>query len=95
MAKKLIMVDCLSQFLIRYVVEVEDDIEHAFHEVYTRDSDVNFGEFSQTHLGQMVISGREINKEEYLKTFDLDNVYLKDWPEEQKLNFINKIDYKE
>lgn len=87
------MVDCISQFLIRYVVEVEDDLEHAYDEVCIREGDANFHEFSQAHLGQMIISGREISKEEYLKVFNEDNDYLKNWTEEQKLNFINKIDY--
>lgn len=90
--KKLVMVDCISQFRIRYVVEVEDDIDHALDEVHMRENDVdNFHEFSQEYLGMMPISHREINKEEYLKMFDQDNDYLKSWTEDQKLRFINSI----
>lgn len=92
--KKLVMVDCISQFLIRYAVEVEDDIDHALDEVHMREGDIdNFHEFSQKHLGFMTISHREINKEEYLRMFDKDNDYLKSWTEDQKLRFINSIDY--
>jgi hypothetical protein len=91
--KKLVMVDCISQFRMRYVVEVEDDIDHALDEVVCREGDTSFQEFSQQHLGHTIFSHREISKEEYLKTFDIDNDYLRQWDEEKKLSFINKIDY--
>lgn len=93
--KKLVMVDCISQFRLRFAVEVEDDIDHALDEVTMRESDSdNFHEFSQEYLGTMIVSHREINKEEYLRMFDQDNDYLKSWAEDQKLKFINSIDYK-
>ena len=93
--KKLVMVDGLSQFRVRYCVEVEDDIEHALDEVVCRYDDLEFHEFSQEHLlpSPVIISYKEINKEEYLRMFDEDNSYLKSWTEEQKLKFINKINY--
>lgn len=91
--KKLVMVECVSLFRIRYVVEVEDDIDHALDEVVSRESDIEFQEFSQKHLGGSIISHREIFKEEYLKIFNEDNDYLQSWTEEQKLQFINKINY--
>jgi hypothetical protein len=93
--KKLVMVDCLSQFRIRYCVEVEDDIEHALDEVIMEYDDLEFHEFSQEHLrpSPVILSHREINKEEYLRMFDEDNNYLKDWTEEQKLKWVNKINY--
>jgi len=95
MTKKLVMVDCMSQFRIRYVVEVEDNIDHALDEVIMREHDDKFVEFSQEHLGMLPISHREISREEYLKTFNLDNDYLKSWPEDKKFEFINKINYDE
>jgi hypothetical protein len=92
--KKFVMVEVLSQFKIKYVVEVEDDIDHALDEVVMEESNTSFNEFSQLHLEPTVIlSHYEINKDEYLKMFDEDNDYLKGWTEEQKLKFINKIDY--
>ena len=93
--KKLVMVDCLSQFRIRYCVEVEDDIDHALDEILMRSDDLEFQEFSQEHLlpSPVFLSHREISKEEYLRMFDEDNNYLKEWNEEQKLKFINKINY--
>jgi hypothetical protein len=93
--KKLVMVDCLSQFRIRYVVEVEDDIEHALDEIVCQYENLDFKEFSQQHLtpSPVFISHREISKEEYLSMFDEDNDYLKSWDDYKKFKFINKIDY--
>ena len=93
--KTRVMVDCLSQFRIRYCVEVEDDIDHALDEIICNYEEVEFKEFSQDHLrpSPIFISHREISKDEYLRMFDEDNDYLKGWTEEKKLEFINKIDY--
>jgi len=41
----------------------------------------------------MISSTREITNAEYLRMFDEDNVYLKDWDEDQKLDFVNVINY--
>jgi hypothetical protein len=89
------MVDCLSQFRIRYCVEVENDIEHALDEIVMEYGNPQFEEFSQEHLlpSPIILSHREISKEEYLRMFDEDNDYLKEWTEQQKLKFINKIKY--
>jgi hypothetical protein len=90
--KKLVLVDCISQHRIRYVVEV-NDIDDALDEVVANECNADFEEFSQEHLGQVIVSHREITEEEYLKIYDQDNDYLKSWTPEQKLNFINKINY--
>ena len=93
--KKLVMVDTISQHRVRYVVEVEDNIEHAVDEVVYREHDTEFKEFSQMHLGNVIFSHREISQDEYLKLFNEDNDYLSEWPEEQKKRLINVIDYTE
>jgi hypothetical protein len=93
--KKLVMVETISQHRVRYVVEVEDNIEHALDEYVWREHDPEFKEFSQMHLGNVIFSHREISGDEYLKIFNEDNDYLSSWPEEQKKTLINVIDYKE
>jgi hypothetical protein len=94
--KKLVMVEVLSQFRLRYAIEVEDDIDHAADEYICREHNLDFKEFSQKHLEPTtLIDHYEITEEEYLKMFDEDNDYLKDWSREDKLKMINKIDYKE
>ena len=94
--KKLVMVEVLSQFRNRYVVEVEDDIDHALDDYICNEHNIEYKEFSQKHLEPTVIIDHyEINKEEYLKMFNEDNDYLRSWTDDQKFSFINSIDYKE
>ena len=90
---KLIMVDTISQHRVRFVVELNDDEPNvlAHVEVHDRLDDIDFREFSQEHIGNVIISQREISKEDYLHMFDEDNDYLSSWPEDQKLSFINKL----
>ena len=53
--------------------------------------DLDDKEMSQEWLGEIPVSHREITEDEYLKIFDKDNEYLKDWDKEQKLNMIHRI----
>ena len=86
------MVETLSQFRVKYVIEVEDDIDHALDEVVMNEGLLT--EFSQKSLEPtIIISHREITEEEYLKQFDEDNQYLISWDKVYKLRNINKINY--
>jgi hypothetical protein len=90
---KLVMIDTISQHLIRFVVELEDNEPDQNAEDILVDhieTDASFHEFSQAHLGNVILSKREISKEDYLRLFDEDNDYLSSWSEDQKLKFINK-----
>jgi len=84
-AKKLYMVDAISIFRMRYVVE-EECAEYAQDTV----SQGDLHEFSQLHLDEIQTSVREITEAEYLKMFDQENDYLQDWTTEAKLNLINR-----
>jgi hypothetical protein len=97
MEKKLYLVETVSIFRHRYVVEAKEDT-HAADEVVMKTTgrfDENFEEFSQHHVDECITSTREISQDEYMKLFDKDNDYLASWSDEQKLRFINKIDYDE
>jgi hypothetical protein len=97
MEKKLYLVETVSIFRMRYVVEAKDDV-HAQDEVVMNTTGAyneNWQEFSQSHVDESITSVWKISKDEYMQIFDKDNDYLKDWPEEKKMRFINKIDYKE
>ena len=85
------LVETVSVFRIRYVVEAKNASD-ARDEVTMNVGD-NFHEMSQLHLDEMITSTREIDTAEYLRIFDEDNVYLKDWDEDQKLDFVNVINY--
>ena len=87
------LVETVSVFRMRYVVEAENE-SHARDEVTMSVGD-DFKEFSQLHIDEMITSTREIDTTEYLRLFDEDNVYLNDWDEDQKLDFVNVINYGE
>lgn len=92
MEKKLYLVETISMFRMRYVVEAKES-EHACDEVICSLGNENFKEFSQKHVDECITSCWELTEEEYLDTFDQDNDYLSSWDVEQKKSFINKIDY--
>lgn len=92
---KLVMVDVLSSFRMRYVVRANSEID-AMDEVTWCEGNADFKEFSQKHIDPTaIIDCREITEEEYLRLFDQDNDYLKEWTDEQKKSFINVIEYNE
>ena len=90
---KIVMVEELVTFRHRYAVELEDDdlAKWAKDSVVCKNP-ATFNEFSQYHVGDQILSHRVISKEEYLRMFDEDNDYLKEWSDEQKFSFINKKD---
>lgn len=79
-----VMVDCVSQFRMRYMVEVPTDHpEYALDTVTMNEAK----EFSQEHLGEVIVSHRVMqNTSEALVQCDLDNSYCSDWTDEQKMN---------
>jgi hypothetical protein len=83
------MVETVSMFRMRYVVEAEDAAQ-ASDDVMINRHRSGYKEFSQEHKDEFVFSTRELNHQEYLRLFDEDNGYLKSWSDEEKLKFINK-----
>ena len=87
----LVMVECVSQFRQRYVIEVD-----AEYPEYALD-DVTMGrckEFSQAHLGEVVVSQRVVSVDEVLAICDEDNAYVKSWSDEKKLQmFVTESTY--
>ena len=78
------LVETISMHRIRYVVECES-ADHAKDVVTMNEAE----ELSQLHLDELITSAREIDDAEYLRLFDEDNDYLKDWDEERKFKFVN------
>lgn len=89
-ATKLVLVETISTFRMRYVIELPEDkpVDWALDTV-TMDEAV---ELSQRHINNDIISHRVISKEEFLQIFDHDNDYLSSWDEQKKLNMITKLD---
>jgi hypothetical protein len=90
--KKLFLVETVSIFRMRYVVEALEE-EHAMDEVVMSLGKDTFQEFSQHHVDESITSARELTHQQYLDLFNKDNDYLKTWEDSEKLKFINKIDY--
>ena len=82
------LVETIDMFRMRYVVEC-DSLEHAKDVVTMKETE----EFSQLHLDETITSTRVIDDTEYLRIFDEDNDYLKEWSEEQKFNYVHKVEY--
>jgi hypothetical protein len=98
---KFVLVECISQFRQRYVIEVPDD--HNDHDYpcsatqWAEDTVTmeEMTEFSQKWLGETIIGSREVTEEEILALCDQDNDYCKSWSDEHKLEtFVTSIGYK-
>jgi hypothetical protein len=83
------LVETISMFRMRYVVET-DSASDAKDEV-TCNFDGKLREFSQMHVDELITSARPIDDKEYLRLFDEDNDYLKDWDDIQKFSFVNVV----
>jgi len=79
-----VLVECISTFRERYMVEAPAD-----HPEYALD-DVTMQrpkEFSQKWIGETIVSHRVMESTaEALVLCDLDNDYCSDWTDEQKIN---------
>jgi hypothetical protein len=84
-----VLVDCVSTFRMRYLVEVpKGKAEWALDTVTMQEAK----EFSQEFLGEQIVSHRVVSKEEALAISDVDNAYGSTWTEELKIkNFFTSI----
>lgn len=85
-----VMVECISTFRERYVVEVpKGKAEYALDTVTMNEAK----EFSQEHLGETIVSHRVVSKDEALNICDVDNAYTKSWETEHKIkNFFTTME---
>ena len=85
---QLVMVECISTFRQRYLVEVpvgtdqygKDKSEWALDAVVMEEAK----EFSQKHLGETIVSHRVVTEEEAFRMCNEDNDYCRVWSEEKK-----------
>lgn len=88
MEKELVLVECISTFRQRYVVEVPAGKKEWALDTVTMNEAT---EFSQEHLGETIVSHRVISEAEFVQLHNEDNDYLKDWTDEQKKRHITQI----
>jgi hypothetical protein len=82
METEFVIVECVSTFRMRYVVEVPaGKTEWALDTVTMNEAE----EFSQKHIGEQIMSNRVVTKEEVIALSDIDNEYTKSWNEEKKM----------
>jgi hypothetical protein len=80
-----VMVDAISTFRMRYVIEAPaDHPEYALDDVTMETAK----EFSQEWLGEQIVSHRVVSEEEALAVCDVDNSYLKSWSKEDKIRVL-------
>jgi hypothetical protein len=86
---QLVLVECISMFRQRYVVEVPaGKSEWALDTVVMQEAK----EFSQEHIGENIVSHRVMTEEEVLALCNIDNDYANSWNDELKLNtFVTKV----
>lgn len=84
-----VLVECISTFRERYMVEVpKGKAEWALDTVTMQEAK----EFSQHHLGETIVSHRIVDKEDIIKLCDADNSYTTKWTDEMKFkNFVTRI----
>ena len=94
MEKKLYLVETVSMFRMRYVVEAREE-SHALDEVVCEIGNQDFQEFSQKHIDEVIVSSRELSATDYINLFDKDNDYLASWDVQEKMKVINTIEYED
>lgn len=78
-----VLVETVSQFRMRYMVEVPvGKKDWALDTVTVNEAK----EFSQEHIGETIVSHRVLSKEEALRLCDEDNSYCKEWTADKKVD---------
>lgn len=83
METDLVLVETVSTFRVRYLVEVpKDNKDWALDTVVMNEAK----EFSQKYLDELIVSHRVVSELEALQLCDEDNEYAKSWSNDHKIN---------
>lgn len=89
------LINSISTFAMQHAIEA-DSLEHALDEMVMTEHDRHFDEVSQKWLGEQLIDGREVTKEELLehlkKTSEDSNYLTSHWMGE---SLIHKVKYED
>lgn len=80
MKTKFVLVETVSQYRMRYLVEVPKNSELIALDVVTQDK---AKEFSQKHIGESILSHRVIDRKKAVSLYRQDHSYLHNWTDEQ------------
>ena len=86
---ELVLVECIQQYRMRYVVEVPIGKSDWALDTVTMEEAV---EFSQLSLGETIVSHRVVSKDEVVQLCDEDNDYCSSWDTEKKFEvFVTQL----
>lgn len=79
---------CISQFKMTYVIPMQegDTIEGLADLVTCQEVD----DFSQRHLGEIIVDSSCLSEEDMLLLFNKENDYLANWTDEQKIEWVKR-----
>ena len=99
---KFVLVETISQYRMRYVIEVPDNHNDGMYECsatqWAEDtvSSEEMREFSQKWIGESILSSREVSRDEVLELCDIDNDYCSSWTDDHKIHtFVTEVGYKD
>lgn len=97
---KFILVETISQYRMRYVVEVpldHNERENPCSAIEWAEDTVTMEEakeFSQKHIGEFILSSHEITPDHIITLCDEDNHYYASWDKAKKVEvFVTPIGY--
>ena len=87
---ELVLVECIQQYRMRYVVEVPIGKSEWALDTVTMEEAV---EFSQLNLGETIVSHRVVSNDEVVQLCDEDNDYCSSWDTEKKFEvFVTHLE---
>lgn len=101
MTDEYVVVTTVSQFRMRYVMHKDDlqsmnpkmpvnPIEWAKDTVTCEECE----DFSQEHLGEVIVDTAAMSEDEMLELFDKDNEYLSTWSRDYKIDWTRRLSSK-
>jgi hypothetical protein len=91
---KYVLVTAISTHRMRYCIPLDDlqkmNEDMPVHPAWACDSVImnEVNEFSQDHIGELIVDYNVLTEDEILEQFDKDNNYLITWTKEKKLEHI-------
>lgn len=100
MSKEYVIVTTVSHFRHKYCIPVDElraqnpnATDEQFNAIeWAKDSVTveEVQEFSQAHISEDIVDTRVVSEQEMLTEFDRDNDYLRNWSEQQKIDFVHR-----
>lgn len=91
-----VLVTTISHFRLKYAIPLKEFEALGYSEPIDQEklskylSQGAVKEFSQLHLGENVCDVSVHSQEQILDVFNTDNAYLASWPDEQKIDWIQR-----